>query len=775
MKRIFSLLFLACLFLLGMISLLWILSPSPMPIAQAQDQPRPTETPTPTPLPPPPLAQLNEANIKRATVFVMQVYDSEFGAVISCVGSGTLVSASGLILTNAHTVVEGGNCRSDRIVIALTLRLEQAPVPTYIAELVDSNAGLDLSVLQITRFLDGRVVEPAALQLPFVELGDSNQVNIDDTLLVVGYADIANTPVQSVRGTVSGFTAEARVGDRAWLRTNAPIPGMMTGGGAYDRNGRLIGVPSISPATVGEDIIDCRSVQDTNGDGQVNADDSCIPVGGFISALRPSRLARGLVRAAALGIRTGEDFAPAKFPLPTEAPTFKRLFVTNGVNSAGMPINVVTALPSGTTSLYLFFDYENMVNGMVYELRTTIDGRPNPTFGLPPVTWNGGMRGMWYIGASGVPFPNGVYEFALFIQGRQVASHQITVGGAPPQLPAFSDIAFGIQDNQGNIVGRNYVLPETNIVRAEFNYRNMTPNLNWTQVWYLENTELARTPLTWSAAEQGVSDEPAIQSQAGLVSGRYRLELYIEDRLAATADFVIAGGAQGAQADIFNNLQFATAQVAGQPQPPLGQTFPTGTENLYVFFDWRQLSVGTPWTWRWKVDNDTLIQVDTQWAADPSGAFYYLSLAGEPNLPDGKYTFEIEMGGILIASAEARIGLGQLPLDAFASAEGVQVSGRILDAESGRGIPGALFIMLFSEFSVEDFVWDESQILGISLADSDGYFQLPVLVTRGTREEPLLYSLLVRAEGYLPMSADGIAVTNETQSPLELVIEMNRD
>ena len=55
-------------------------------------------------------------------------------------------------------------------------------------------------------------------------------------------------------------------------------------------------------------------------------------------------------------------------------------------------------------------------------------------------------------------------------------------------------------------------------------------------------------------------------------------------------------------------------------------------------------------------------------------------------------------------------------------------------------------------------MWDQSQVLGVSLADSEGRFQIPVLLPRGTEDDPLLYSVLVQAEGYLPSSADGIAV-----------------
>jgi hypothetical protein len=57
----------------------------------------------------------------------------------------------------------------------------------------------------------------------------------------------------------------------------------------------------------------------------------------------------------------------------------------------------------------------------------------------------------------------------------------------------------------------------------------------------------------------------------------------------------------------------------------------------------------------------------------------------------------------------------------------------------------------------------------------DGFFQLPALLPRGTVDAPLLYSMLVRADGYLPMSADAIPITDQSESPFELVIEMSRD
>ncbi|MCD4687516.1 MAG: serine protease, partial [Anaerolineae bacterium] len=716
-----------------------------MPLGHSTAQDSATMTPTITPAP---RLELNEERIKRATVFIMQTYESRGQQVISCVGSGSLVSSDGLILTNAHIALPSEICRADRIVISITVNLNEPPIPTYTAEIVDSSKGLDLAVLRINGYLDGREIEPGTLHLPFVELGDSLGVTLDDTITVVGYADFGNAPVDTRRGTISGFTAESRAGDRAWIRTSASIPGTISGGGAYNRDGKLIGIPTIAPARAAGEILNCRVIQDTNDDGRADDNDRCVPVGGFISALRPSRLARGLVRAAALNIQQGGDLTPDLPATTTAQPVFRRLFFTTRINEAGVPANVVGGVPTGTTSLYLFFDYANMVDGMVYELRVTIDDVPNTTYSLPPITWSGGANGTWFIGSTGIPWPNGEYNFRLFIEGRETASKRISIGGGPTMEPQFTDIVFGVLDDSGNLAGTSYVLPEGSAIQARFNYRNMQPDASWSYIWYFNGQELLRDTIAWEGDTQGAFVMPAAGE---FLPGPYRLELYVNNALSATADFVIAGGAEVYTTQIFSNFEFTDAQIAGIPTGTIRTDFPDRPQELYVFFDWRLLAPGTPWTRRWLVDDETLFEITEPWDANTSGADYYVGLRSLDLLPDATYTFEIILANVVQARVEAKIGLGQLRAEEFESAEGVQMIGRITDAETGLGIPGAIFIVLLSEYSVEDFLWQEAQVLGFSLADSNGYFQVEELLERGSLQEDVLYSVVVRAEGYLPV------------------------
>src|SRR6266851_6450080 len=136
---------------------------------------------------PPYQVGFNADKAERATGYVIQTYTNPAGQVVmSCIGSGTLVSPDGLILTNAHNALSTDTCRADRLAVGLTVRSGEAPVATYYAQTIESNVGLDLAVIQIKTTLDGKPVDRANLSLPFVVLGDSDAVQLDSTINVVG-------------------------------------------------------------------------------------------------------------------------------------------------------------------------------------------------------------------------------------------------------------------------------------------------------------------------------------------------------------------------------------------------------------------------------------------------------------------------------------------------------------------------------------------------------------------------------------------------------------
>ncbi len=216
-------------------------------------------------------------------------------------GSGSIISSDGLILTNAHVVLAPKNFPLGGLVVALTLEADEPPEPTYLAEVMQADADLDIAVIRVVSDLDGNLIQRSSLNLPAVTLGDSDILELGDAVTILGYPGIGGETITLTSGEVSGFTAESNVGKRAFIKTSATIAGGNSGGMALNALGELIGIPTQVGSGGNADIVDCRPLADTNRDGSIDENDTCIPTGGFINALRPVNLAMALINAAAQG------------------------------------------------------------------------------------------------------------------------------------------------------------------------------------------------------------------------------------------------------------------------------------------------------------------------------------------------------------------------------------------------------------------------------------------------------------------------------------------
>ncbi|NJR12980.1 carboxypeptidase regulatory-like domain-containing protein [bacterium] len=116
------------------------------------------------------------------------------------------------------------------------------------------------------------------------------------------------------------------------------------------------------------------------------------------------------------------------------------------------------------------------------------------------------------------------------------------------------------------------------------------------------------------------------------------------------------------------------------------------------------------------------------------------------------------------------IGIGQMKIDQLAQPGGVSLRGEIVDADTGLGIPGVTFVLISDQFSVEDFTWSQEQIYALAITDRNGRFEIDRPLQRGAP-----YSAVVAAQGYLPVSADGLEITPEDSSPIDMRIPLVRD
>jgi serine protease Do len=369
----------------------------------------PVVTPTPVQTEPTPVATNNNglspedrANLVNATVQVLMQFKQGGKFESLSWGSGTIISADGMIVTNAHVAspASQGDLENepDRLVIALIESEDKPPVPAYIATVKAVDGYLDLAVLQIVSTVDGSSVDTANLNLPFVELGDSTQTHVGDHVNIFGFPSIGGDTITFTDGSISGFTSEAQIGDRAWIKTDATISGGNSGGLAADDNAHIIGVPTIAASGGSGEVTDCRQIQDTNNDGVVNENDSCIPIGGFINALRPIELARPLIQAAQAG---KEYSSPHHFPgQVTEAGSGEEK-ATNFAwldtsNSSGedctLGEEIVSSYPESALCIAAVFEYSGMTNGEpVRELWYQNDGDTPDEF---IYSWEYGAEGL---------------------------------------------------------------------------------------------------------------------------------------------------------------------------------------------------------------------------------------------------------------------------------------------------------------------------------------------------------------------------------------------
>ena len=323
-------------------------------------------------------------------------------------GSGTIISADGLILTNAHVAspASQGNTADepDRLTIAITQSEDQPPVLSYIAEVRAVDGALDLAVIQIVSTLNGSAVNKSDLNLPFVPVGNSDNVHIGDHLNIFGYPSVGKETVTYTEGSVAGFISETPPGERAWMKTAANFAHGNSGGLAADDKGELIGVPTQVHG-------DCNQA-DTNGDGQI---DACIPNGNAINYLRPVNFALPLIKAS----QTGQSYK-------SQYPQFGEVVPGGGKESFG-PITwvavddqgnfgdrkEVSSYPSGALFLVGLYKFSGMTDGQTITEVWSLNGKEGYH---GSVGWDKGPEGQYFTSMDngGKPLPDGTYHVELF-------------------------------------------------------------------------------------------------------------------------------------------------------------------------------------------------------------------------------------------------------------------------------------------------------------------------------------------------------------------------
>ena len=142
----------------------------------------------------------------------------------SSLGSGVIIGADGVIVTNTH-VVKGGTETEIRVALADKREFD--------ARVVAQDERTDLAVLKI---------ESREANFPFLEFSNSDEIEVGDVVLAIGNPFGVGQTVTSGIISATTRTEMAQSDTQVFMQTDAAINPGNSGGALVDMSGRLVGI-----------------------------------------------------------------------------------------------------------------------------------------------------------------------------------------------------------------------------------------------------------------------------------------------------------------------------------------------------------------------------------------------------------------------------------------------------------------------------------------------------------------------------------------------------
>ena len=234
-----------------------------------------------------------------SAVQVAWLFYKEDGEEGYCMGgSGTLIEDPVTVLTAEHVISlseeDKERCPDAYLQVGYAVDPRGGSFLWWDAEVVKSDATIDIAVLKVLINREPEGVTEATGAIERIRSGDwsvrpvatfESGPNLGDEIHSFAYPGIGGYGATYTVGSAAGWSAIKNNGKSfEYLKLDMTVAGGSSGAGVLNEYGEVIGIVLKVGADLDSDIVDCRSLADTNEDGEANELDTCVPVGGFINA-----------------------------------------------------------------------------------------------------------------------------------------------------------------------------------------------------------------------------------------------------------------------------------------------------------------------------------------------------------------------------------------------------------------------------------------------------------------------------------------------------------
>lgn len=154
-------------------------------------------------------------------------------------GSGTVISADGLVVTNNHVIFDETEQRPlDAFQICITFEVQKEPLCNYTARLVANNKDLDVALLKIN---PQDVLGKRVQDLRYREALDTGEPQEKQEVEVLGYPASGGETITISKGQISGFDS---FNGYKYFKTDTDFDHGSSGGTVLNKSGHFIGIPT---------------------------------------------------------------------------------------------------------------------------------------------------------------------------------------------------------------------------------------------------------------------------------------------------------------------------------------------------------------------------------------------------------------------------------------------------------------------------------------------------------------------------------------------------